>query len=237
MINFNKMVKLKNIVRVPPQDRLHDWNEVYKIWGKLQYKKDSLISKEVVSLFKKYNVRKILDLGCGTGRYSFLFAKKKFKVVGIDIAEVAINISAETSQNQKVCFFPGDMKDIKFPNNYFDAVFCFLVIHHGKIYEIWKAFDEITRVLKEGKILFISLPSIIRNKHIFEKGVEIEPGTYVNLDCLDGMVPHHFFKKKEMLALFKGRYRILKIEQRNIFIEHEGCSWNYYLVSAQKKEN
>lgn len=222
------------MVKIPPQYRLDNWNEVYKRRGKLQYKKDPLISKEVIPLFKKYNVEKILDLGCGTGRHSILFAKEGFTVVGIDISEVAINISEETLRNPRICFFPGDMRDIKFPNSYFDAVFCFLVVHHAKVYEIWKTFDEITRVLKEGGILYITLPSL-KNQRIFKEGTEIEPNTYVNLDCLDGMVPHHFFGEKEALTFFKNRYRILKIERKEIFIEHEDCYWNYYLVSARKK--
>jgi ubiquinone/menaquinone biosynthesis C-methylase UbiE len=225
------MVKTK----IPFQERLDDWNEVYKLRGRLQHKEDPIIYKDVIPLFKKYNVEKILDLGCGTGRHSIVFAKKGFRVIGIDIAEVAINMAEEYFRDPKLCFFIGDMRDIKFPNTYFDAVFCFLVVHHAKVYEIWKTFDEITRVLKDGKILYITLPSFKKNEQIFKEGIEIEPNTYINLDVLDGMVPHHFFEKKEALTFFKNKYRILKVKQKDIFLEHEDTFWNYYIVSAQKK--
>ena len=125
------------------------------------------------------------------------------------------------------------MKDIRFPDSYFDAVFCFQVIHHAKVYEIWKAFDEITRVLKKDGMLFVSLPSK-NNEHIFENCTKIEPNTYINLDCLDGMVPHHFFEEKEMDDFFRGRYEIIDMVKSDIFVEQENTSWNYYLVSARK---
>lgn len=222
------------MVKVPIENRSANWNDVYKKRGKLQYKKDPIVEKITIPTFKKYGVKKILDLGCGTGRHSQIFIKNGFRVVGIDIAVVATNIAIETLRNPRLVFFVGDMKDIEFSDNYFDAVFCFQVIHHAKVYEIWKAFDEITRVLKEKGILFITFPSLKENEHIFKKGTRIEPHTYINLDCLDGMVPHHFFEKDEILQILKERYKILDLRKEKIFVEHEDTFWHYYLVTAQK---
>ena len=221
------------MVKIAIENRSANWNDVYKKKGKLQYEYDPIIEKEVVPLFKKQEIKKILDLGCGTGRHAEVFAKNNFRVVGIDVAEVATNISEEALNDPHITFFTGDMKDIRFPDNYFDAVFCFQVVHHAKVYEIWKAFDEITRVMKEGGTLFITLPTI-DNEHIFKDATKIEPNTYINLDCLDGMVPHHFFGEKEVEEFFKNRYEIIKMEKSDIFVEQEDTSWNYYLVSARK---
>lgn len=226
--------QIKNMVKIAIENRSSNWNDVYKKKGKLQYEYDPVIEKNVIPLFQKYKVNKILDLGCGTGRHAEVFANNNFRVVGVDIAEVATNISEETMNDPRIAFFTGDMKDIRFPDNYFDAVFCFQVVHHAKVYEIWKAFDEITRVLKKEGILFITLPSVEKNEHIFKEGIRIEPNTYVNLDCLDGMVPHHFFEEKEATGFFKDRYKILSMDKTDIFVEHENVSWSYYMVGAQK---
>jgi len=222
------------MIKIPIENRSSNWNDVYKRKGKLQYEYDPIIEKEVVPFFQECGVKKILDLGCGTGRHTEVFANAGFRAVGVDVAEVATNISEETLNNSNIAFFTGDMKDIRFPDNYFDAVFCFQVVHHAKVYEIWKAFDEVTRVIKEEGILFITLPTM-ENEHIFKDAIKIEPNTYINLDCLDGMVPHHFFEEKEVEDFFKDRYEILKIEKSDIYVEQEETSWNYYLVSAKKK--
>ncbi len=224
------------MAKIAAENRSANWNDVYKRKGKLQYEYDPVIEKVVVPLFQKHKINKILDLGCGTCRHAEVFVNNGFRVVGIDIAEVATNISKETLNDQRIALFTGDMKDIRFPDNYFDAIFCFQVVHHAKVYEIWKTFDEMTRTLKDGGILFITFPTI-DNQHIFKDGTKIEPNTYVNLDCLDGMVPHHFFEEKEVEEFLKGRYKILEMTKLDIFVEHENVSWNYYLVSAQKVNN
>jgi SAM-dependent methyltransferase len=222
------------MAKIAAENRSSNWNEVYKRKGKLQYEYDPLVEKSTIPLFKEHKVGKILDLGCGTGRHAEVFAKNDFRIVGIDISEVATNISIETLKDLRTSFFVGDMKDIKFPDDYFDAVFCFQVIHHAKTYEVWKTLDEITRVLKKNGILFITFPSLRENEHIFKDGTGIEPNTYVNLDCLDGIVPHHFFEEKEIQSLFDNRYKIISTNKRDIFVEHENTSWNYYVVAAQK---
>jgi len=225
------------MVRIPAENRLANWNDVYKKKGKLQYKYDPVLENIVIPFFKENKVKKVLDLGCGTGRHAEVFSNNDFKVVGIDIAEVVENISKETLSDKRIDFFTGDMKNVGFPDNSFDAVFCFQVIHHAKVYEIRKTFNEITRVLEEEGVLFIAFPSLKENEHIFKEGTMIEPNTYVDLDCLDGMVPHHFFEEKEVLSFFNGRYMIMSIDKADIFVEHENVSWNYYLVSARKAPN
>jgi ubiquinone/menaquinone biosynthesis C-methylase UbiE len=46
---------------------------------------------ELVELLKNKKKRKVLDLGCGDGRYLLLFAKAGFEVTGIDFSRAAIH--------------------------------------------------------------------------------------------------------------------------------------------------
>lgn len=76
-------------------------------------KKDLLLRQEIVfeELGDLQN-KKLLDLGCGVGRYSHLAAMKGAKVIGIDISPKAIEIAkkkAKEFQIEDKCeFFCGD---------------------------------------------------------------------------------------------------------------------------------
>jgi SAM-dependent methyltransferase len=64
---------------------------------------------------------KILDIGCGEGRFSIQFANKGFDVTGIDIAENSIEKAIE-NEHDKLHFYVQDMR-LPFYINYFDYSF------------------------------------------------------------------------------------------------------------------
>lgn len=66
---------------------------------------------------------KMLDVGCGTGRFSKILAAKGFDVVGIDISEAAIN-QARSSEQEHLHFYIHDMR-LPFWMLYFHYAFSF----------------------------------------------------------------------------------------------------------------
>jgi len=76
------------------------------IWDKKFYGKAREYCKEIfqiphrnlpkfVKLLRKIKAKKILDLGCGTGRHVIALAKRGFEVYGIDTAKKALNLTKE----------------------------------------------------------------------------------------------------------------------------------------------
>ncbi len=65
---------------------------------------------------------RILDLGCGPGRYAVELAHKGFEVVGLDLNEQYVALAREVAEREKVSaeFLTGDMREIAF-DNHFDA--------------------------------------------------------------------------------------------------------------------
>ncbi|SHH79147.1 methyltransferase domain-containing protein [Clostridium grantii] len=117
---------------------------------------------------------KVLDLGCGRGKETILAAKMvapNGEAVGMDITEAMIaeannNIYLEKLTNIKFVF--GDINNIPFDNNSFDAVISNCVINHAKNKLI--VYKDIHRVLKPGGRFVISdavtkdpLPDDIKN--------------------------------------------------------------------------
>ena len=60
---------------------------------------------------------KILDLGCGDGRYLYLFNKRGFRTFGLDLSESLLRKGFEKYRNSNVIL--GDMRAIP---GYFDII-------------------------------------------------------------------------------------------------------------------
>lgn len=116
---------------------------------------------------KKYaqNGDKVLDLGCGYGRLSQIFADKKVDYVGTDNAKKQIEIAKTRFPNAR--FLKSDSFLVPFGNNYFDKVFCLSVIHHlpSVTYRL-KFLKEIKRLLRPGGKLILTAWSVWQNLKI-----------------------------------------------------------------------
>lgn len=102
------------------------------------------------------NKAKILDLGCGSGipidRY---LLEKDFEVTGVDISEEQINLAKKNLP--KGDFFVGDMLEIDFPNNSFDATVSFYAIFHLPREEHASVLKNIFSILKPGGYLLVTM--------------------------------------------------------------------------------
>ena len=100
--------------------------------------------------FNKFKGKKVLEIGCGSGAASCLFAKGGAKVTSADITQTAINITKNNARLQKVKLIVSrqDAEKLNFPDNSFDFIFSWGVLHHSQ--NTPKAFEEVARVLKKG---------------------------------------------------------------------------------------
>ena len=169
------------------------YNSIYLKNGELQKE----VSKEAVKadkLFKKYSLKIILDLGCGTGRNIRYFVKEGYTVSGCDCSNEALELSK--LPGIKLC----SMSKLPYNNNSFDAVFCNHVIQHGLINQIKETISEIKRVTKDNGLIYLVTSSTKSSKN--RLGKEIEKNTRINVGGLDSKIPHHFFTIQELRNLF-----------------------------------
>ena len=114
--------------------------------------------------------KRILDLGCGQGIWSYYMLSKGAKeVIGIDISEVSINNACKKQEMMRIDakrmkFILYDGLGIPFKDNSFDVVHSDGVIHHAE--DDRMLLKESYRVLREGGALqdaFIikSLPALL----------------------------------------------------------------------------
>lgn len=116
-----------------------------------------LLADEIIS---RINLKEgfILDIGTGLGSLAREFAKRlpQAKVFGLDISKEMLNKAEEFAKNENLAnieFILEDANKINFPENYFDLVVSYGVLHRLK--DLRGVFLEIKRVLKEGRYAFL----------------------------------------------------------------------------------
>lgn len=100
------------------------------------------------------NKNRILDIGCGVGLFLKKAREENWDVFGIELSEIAINYA---KKNYNLDLIKGELKDVKFKDNYFDVITMWEVIEHLKNPK--EELKEIFRVLREGGLLFLSTPN------------------------------------------------------------------------------
>lgn len=95
---------------------------------------------------------KVLDLGCGNGRYYQSFAEKGATYVGVDNSKRLIKIAKILHPEAQ--FALADALSLPFSENSFDKIFSLAVLHHFPSRQLrMKFFTEAKRILKPNGVL------------------------------------------------------------------------------------
>lgn len=100
---------------------------------------------------------KSLDVGCGSGRKVGLWMKSRNRdYVGVDVSanavEEARSLGLQASEID-------DATSLPFPDASFDVITCIEVLEH--LFNPNDAIDEMSRVLKPGGILIVTVPNVV----------------------------------------------------------------------------
>ena len=117
---------------------------------------------------------KILDIGCGNGRN---MKNKNYEFYGIDNCQKFVELAKEVTPN----VFLSEMTELKFENNYFDAIISIASFHHLSNYvRRLDCLSEMYRTLKPNGKILLSVWSInqshnpkLNNKFVY--GTNIVP--------------------------------------------------------------
>jgi len=169
--------------------------------------------QEIISFFGDLNNKKVIDVGCGKGRFikelQSLFSKAEF--YGIDISEKMLDFCPK-----KAKVSVGNILNINYPDETFDFVYCVEALEHA--IRVEKAIQEMCRILKPGgKIVII-------DKNLEKTGqLQIESW-------------EQWFKQEQIIAILKNnrinaRSKEITYEDYNqpdgLFIAWEGIKKNF----------
>ena len=164
----------------------------------------------LVSLFKKEKVKKILDLGCGSGRHVIYLANQGFDMYGLDSAESGLERTKKHLKKEKLkaTLIKADCYErLPFKNDFFDVIISTRVIHHAVIEDIRFCISEIERVLKSKGFVFITVAKNKTHK-LRTKVKNIAPRTFVPLDGHEVGMPHYLYNEELLRKDFKN-FKIL----------------------------
>jgi len=200
------------------------WDEIFAREGRVFLEPHEDMPK-VIQMLQDMGASTVLDLGSGTGRHVVYLAQSGFSVFGLDNSLEAMAATRQWLADEGL---EADLRlqsmTERFPyeDGFFDAVVSVQVIHHADIATIREIVAEISRVLKKGGLLFVTVPELRNQGERFE---QLEPNTFVPLDGPEKGLPHHYFTPEELQEVFRD-YDIVDIHLDG---------WEHYCLTAFKE--
>ena len=125
------------------------------VYKNKDYKKEATF---IERLIKKNHVKgkELLDVGCGTGRYTEVFKKKGFAVTGLDISNEMLSIARKKIKGAK--FVQGNMQTFKLRKK-FDVIIClFSTMHYNQNHkQLEKTIKNFYYNLKHGGLIVFDM--------------------------------------------------------------------------------
>ncbi|HVB81203.1 MAG TPA: class I SAM-dependent methyltransferase [Candidatus Binataceae bacterium] len=145
--------------RASPQERNRQWWErlpmTYEDWqsGDRSTNRERVIEKFLSSnpyldrqYFNQFAGKRVLEIGCGAGPATCLFASFGAAITSVDLTQSAVEMTH--LHEPRATVLQMDAEALTFADASFDHVFSWGVIHHTA--NPTKAFGEIARVLRPG---------------------------------------------------------------------------------------
>jgi ubiquinone/menaquinone biosynthesis C-methylase UbiE len=140
---------------------VEDWARFYKDPKPATMNAQNLVSRRRFAL-EMLEARvppgsNVLDIGCGTGHLAAELMQRGYTAWGVDLSDAMVEYAREHYNRDR--FRVGDIEQIPFSDNTFDAVMCLGVMEYLEKDE--PALREMWRVLKPGGRAVITTPNII----------------------------------------------------------------------------
>ena len=182
------------------------WNGRFKRepfpWGKAQSK----LADMAQQIFHDAGHKRILDLGCGSGRDSVYLARKGFNVVGMDPSHLAIRIARNWAKrsNLRIRFLREELQSTRLRPNSFDGIFSYNSLQYLLTQRERKmGVEKLVQILKPNGLLVLSVFS--EREKSKKKGRDV-----------------HLFTRKELLDLFSPHFEIIELKRIAFPEEHGG---------------
>jgi len=156
--------------------------------------------------------KRVLDIGCGNGKYLVFLKSLGFETEGLDSSPTAVELTREALNDNSV-ISQADIYEYELPSERYDLVISIAAIHHGLKAQVQRAIAQIKPALRPQGYFFITLPDNSGSAHwtMMADHEEIEPGTRVPLSGPEKGLPHSSFTEEEIREMFTG-FSVLELK-------------------------
>ena len=226
------------------RDSFNEWENVYKNYNKNDegylWPSETLIrllkGEYIANIDKNYKGKKVLDIGFGNGNNLVLLSSLQMKTYGIEVTEEICEIVKNKLKKigHEVNLKSGTNQNIPFPNEFFDYIVSWNVIHYEKSEnDIQKALKEYSRVLKQGGRFLISTTG--PESKILKNSIKLENHRYKigrEDDFRKGEIFYYFDDKNNIKENFKKQFKNVKIGRTlNRLIDN---TIDYFIITGLK---
>ena len=180
---------------------------------------DPIFWKKEFGIFEKLvNGKKVIDIGCGTGRDAILFTSKNFDYLGTDASKGMLNVARKRVKRGK--FKLMSFYDLDFPENTFDGFWAVASILHVPKNKVNDVLKGVRRIIKPGGIGFVS----IKEKRALEEGI-IKEDKFGGIERFFAFYTMDEFKG----VLIKSGFEVLS----NHVLKEMDTNWLCYFVRKE----
>lgn len=199
------------------------------------WKVPSIESYYLLNRWSNLGFKDFLDLGCGIGRHTVLFAGNGFNTYGFDISKYGLDKTKEWLDNLNLSanLKEGDMLDLPYENGSFDCILCRNVISHQDTLGVKQIIKELYRVLKDNGEIYLTLGSKSTWGFKQTSWPLIDENTRLRMEeGPEYKVPHFYADYDLIKTLFKD-FKIEFINHIEDFYESNGktySSFHYHVL-------
>ena len=197
------------------------WDDIFQRDGRI-FLEPALVVIEFVQRLVEIGNLRVLDVGCGSGRHLVCMSNLGLQAFGMDNSQSGLRLAKQwlDEQGGTAGLVHADMRfPFPFRTASFDALISTQVIHHAHLATVQTTVQEISRVVRPGGHILISVPARVDDGEDFE---EIEPGTFIPLSGSEKGLPHHIFTSEELPGLFAS-FETLDVSVRgDVVIVYQG---------------
>lgn len=243
---LDEVSQIRSLLRHVVADKIHDLPLVVQTRSSFNYQWEKLPTGEAMLSNQSWkdNVKvkickftglpsdwfigkKVLDAGCGLGRWTYGFGKLGVgECISFDVSESGFRKTNDvaTEFNGKIKVFKANiLEELKLVSD-FDLVWCYGVLHHTG--DTYKGFKNLVNLVKPGGYLFLMLYGEPRLKYIEDFNYYHE---MFYMRCLTRNMPFEdkveFLSKKYPKEQLHGYFDAISPEINDLYREDEIVSW------------
>lgn len=198
------MVETKKLDQSVYEQNIEFWD---RAWGgvKTPYTQmpDLPYINSIPDNLRKADVKRVLDLGCGSGWLSIFLARAGFEVLGVDIAEHAIELARQWAAQENLTnakFEAADIVHLDYPEGSFDAVVANSIFEH-LTYELAElTLQKVHKLLRKDGLFFGCFDKVGTGPGEY---YELDDGTHVYTDKGRRGMLLRYFNDQELRGLMK----------------------------------